>query len=117
MNFLGIFRNIFRGVCGPCHLLGLHSESALFFLFTVVWPKRCASALQCSAWARGTARRAGGCVDEVACVIRTTASAVSIDCDDMVTVVTIRWRRIVVVVVVAVTAFAAGASPDVILCG
>ena len=50
-------------------------------------------------------------------MIRTTASAVSIDCDDMVTVVTIRWRRIVVVVVVAVTAFAAGASPDVILCG
>ena len=26
----GIFKNIFRGVCGPCHLLGLYGESALF---------------------------------------------------------------------------------------
>ena len=36
-NFLGIFWNIFRGVCEPCHLWGLYSELALF-LFTVVWP-------------------------------------------------------------------------------
>ena len=28
-NFLEIFGNIFRGVCGPYHLYGLHSESAL----------------------------------------------------------------------------------------
>ena len=28
-NFFGFFKNIFRGVCGPYHLYGLHSESAL----------------------------------------------------------------------------------------
>ena len=31
-NFWGIFGNIFRGVCGPYHLQGLCSESALFYL-------------------------------------------------------------------------------------
>ena len=31
-NLLGIFKNIFRGVFGPCHLQGLYSELALFYL-------------------------------------------------------------------------------------
>ena len=35
-----IFWNSFKGVCWPCHLQELHSESELIILFTVVWPHR-----------------------------------------------------------------------------
>ena len=32
-NFREFFLNILRGVCGPYQLLGLYSESALFFIY------------------------------------------------------------------------------------
>ena len=61
---------------------------------------------QCSAWAKETARRAERCVNEISGAIGTTASAVSIDSNDMITVAMMaRGIMTMVVVLVAVATF------------